>query len=122
MFCGGLLLRYEARRWVPRSNKSPSKGHDERRVSTDRPRRSVDNGKEGKGSNLGKSDTKGYDASEFTVRRHDSEDEHQEVSGATRSPIQHATSSPASSSETTTSKVKTLLSPLISWPVRADLF
>ncbi|MCO5572007.1 hypothetical protein L7F22_025758 [Adiantum nelumboides] len=73
--------KYEARRWVPRSDKSPAKAHDERRVAADRPRRSIDNGKDLKNSsNLSKSDQKGHDASEFPEpRSYDSGVEHHDI-------------------------------------------
>ncbi|KAI5059470.1 hypothetical protein GOP47_0025789 [Adiantum capillus-veneris] len=84
--------KYEARRWVARSDKSPAKVHDERRVSADRPRRSSDNVKGVKNSsNLSKSDMKGHDDSEFPEpRTYDSGE-------GTRSSSQHVTSAAASS-------------------------
>ncbi|MCO5561531.1 hypothetical protein L7F22_015151 [Adiantum nelumboides] len=87
--------KYEARRWVPRSDKSPAKAHDERRVAADRPRRSIDNGKD-----LKNSSNLSNDASEFPEpRTYDSGVEHHDI----RSSV---ASSAASSSISETSQSK----------------
>lgn len=88
--------KYEARRWVPRSNRSPSRGGEDRHFSTERHRRSVDNGKERRHSEYGheheKDDTVDHDAAEVQDSRnsdHDLENENAETSRPSRSPFRH---------------------------------
>ena len=69
-----LIARYEARRWVLQSNKSPTKAEEELHSTTNKPRRRLDNGREKKIVNTEKVDMKNHDdSSEFPEpRRHDS--------------------------------------------------
>ena len=69
-----LNVRYEARRWVLQSNKSPTKAEEEMHSTTNQPRRRLDNGREKKIVNTEKVDMKNPDDSpEFPEpRRYDS--------------------------------------------------
>jgi hypothetical protein len=65
------VTRYEARRWVPRNNKLPHSTPEESRLSTDQPKRSLDNAKDKKNAGIEKIGSKEHD--EFPEpRRHNS--------------------------------------------------